>query len=330
MKKLFIMGFMLAVGASTVSAQVNRSKWTDKKWTSGSETLFSVVIDSRNIVLGGAGYYDAGYGSAYSVKETGKAGEYKLTGVNPAGIKLPQDYDFMQLNEPDSRIMERRMYQGVDVIVVKNEKNEITDIYAPLDPGQDMSEREIINKKMILCGDSNEGTRTYKTKEGAKFSFSDNGNCIFNGQSLTYSIGYDEAAPAQLFELSNGKIYWYEVTKDGIDIFNNKVDEDSGFSMPGTLYKHLLADKTKPRWAYYSHMVINESFLTRDKEMLRLMRNEIFARKGYVFNDAALDKYFRSLPWYKPGKDNSKITLSAIESLNVEYLKYKEKEREEN
>lgn len=53
----------------------------------------------------------------------------------------------------------------------------------------------------------------------------------------------------------------------------------------------------------------NEVLLTKSKEELRFIRNEIFARKGYVFKSEDLNSYFKSKPWYAPDA-NAKISLS--------------------
>lgn len=50
---------------------------------------------------------------------------------------------------------------------------------------------------------------------------------------------------------------------------------------------------------------------------LRLMRNEIFARHGHVFNDPALRAYFSAQSWYRPANGNDAVQLSAIEQANV-------------
>lgn len=55
--------------------------------------------------------------------------------------------------------------------------------------------------------------------------------------------------------------------------------------------------------------------LSRDD--LRLARNEIYARRGRVFQDKALADYFAAKPWYRPSKD---VSLSAIERANVELI----------
>lgn len=57
---------------------------------------------------------------------------------------------------------------------------------------------------------------------------------------------------------------------------------------------------------------------------LRLMRNEIFARHGYVFKEAALAEYFGRQPWYTPEYDDVSGFLSDIEKQNVERIKQAE------
>lgn len=51
---------------------------------------------------------------------------------------------------------------------------------------------------------------------------------------------------------------------------------------------------------------------------LRLARNEIFARHGYIFSSADLDEHFRKQPWYSA--QSKSVQLSATEKANVEFL----------
>ncbi|SDE65367.1 YARHG domain-containing protein [Cellulophaga baltica] len=55
-------------------------------------------------------------------------------------------------------------------------------------------------------------------------------------------------------------------------------------------------------------------------EQLHILRNEIFARKGYVFKDETLNAYFEKKEWYKPDKD-VEIVLDTIEKTNIELIK---------
>lgn len=50
---------------------------------------------------------------------------------------------------------------------------------------------------------------------------------------------------------------------------------------------------------------------------LRLLKNEIYARKGYVFSNKEFKDYFKKLSWYKPLNNNKLIKLSDTETRNV-------------
>lgn len=52
---------------------------------------------------------------------------------------------------------------------------------------------------------------------------------------------------------------------------------------------------------------------------LRIMRNEIYARHGYIFQDAMLRDHFLQKPWYTPQTKN--VALSNIEQYNVLFIK---------
>lgn len=53
---------------------------------------------------------------------------------------------------------------------------------------------------------------------------------------------------------------------------------------------------------------------------LRILRNEIFARKGYVFKDAFLNDHFSKQDWYSPNKD-AQIELTASEKERIATIK---------
>ena len=52
-------------------------------------------------------------------------------------------------------------------------------------------------------------------------------------------------------------------------------------------------------------------------EDARKLRQEIYARRGRVFKDRWLQKYFESFGWYKPNPRFSEAALSAVEKKNV-------------
>jgi hypothetical protein len=54
----------------------------------------------------------------------------------------------------------------------------------------------------------------------------------------------------------------------------------------------------------------------------KVMMNEIYARHGFVFKDAALKKHFRKEKWYKAREKNlKKIRLTDTEIQNIAFIK---------
>lgn len=61
-----------------------------------------------------------------------------------------------------------------------------------------------------------------------------------------------------------------------------------------------------------------------DAHDVPFLRNEIFARKGYIFESEPLKKFFSEMPWYVP--KYRKVQLNEIERWNVSFLKKVENE----
>jgi len=62
--------------------------------------------------------------------------------------------------------------------------------------------------------------------------------------------------------------------------------------------------------------------ITLPKKDLRLVRNAIFARYGYIFKDADLREFFENKKWYRPTiKNIAEIDLSDVDKANIEFIK---------
>ena len=58
--------------------------------------------------------------------------------------------------------------------------------------------------------------------------------------------------------------------------------------------------------------------LKMTKSDLKIMRNEVFARYGFVFQQGGeMDTYFRKQEWYRPQHKNVDNYLTAVERRNV-------------
>jgi len=71
-----------------------------------------------------------------------------------------------------------------------------------------------------------------------------------------------------------------------------------------------------------------------NRQDLELMRNEIYARHGWVFSRQDLRDYFSRLPWYRPKGDPSnkeqsnrlaQAEMNAIEKKNIQAISSHEK-----
>lgn len=54
---------------------------------------------------------------------------------------------------------------------------------------------------------------------------------------------------------------------------------------------------------------------------LRIMRNAIMAKHGYIFKSQDLAEYFSGFSWYKPLYNDVTSMLSAVEAANVQFIK---------
>lgn len=68
--------------------------------------------------------------------------------------------------------------------------------------------------------------------------------------------------------------------------------------------------------------ITNMEIADLDPLELRLARNEIYARKGYRFNNQRLLNWFEQFDWYTPRTEN--VSLNQIETRNVDRLKQAE------
>lgn len=59
-------------------------------------------------------------------------------------------------------------------------------------------------------------------------------------------------------------------------------------------------------------------------EQLRLARNEIYARHGFIFNSEELRAYFSQKSWYSPDASYDGVTLTETEKYNVELIQSRE------
>ncbi len=76
----------------------------------------------------------------------------------------------------------------------------------------------------------------------------------------------------------------------------------------------------------YWRLLDQKELLPLTKKQLQIMRNEIFARYGYIFKKGgAMDLYFRKESWYRPAIEDATPYLTSIEKANIELIQSAER-----
>jgi hypothetical protein len=85
--------------------------------------------------------------------------------------------------------------------------------------------------------------------------------------------------------------------------------------------KFLEAEEAKLRNKISTEPITNEMVEGLFVEDLRVLRNEIYARRGRVFKDPELQKYFAAQSWYQPNPEFKDDGLTETESKNLAVIK---------
>ncbi|MBK8300440.1 MAG: YARHG domain-containing protein [Chitinophagaceae bacterium] len=154
--------------------------------------------------------------------------------------------------------------------------------------------------------------------------------CTSCGATLTLVA----ATPVPLLPVSKNKNNWILIAIIAILVlsigayfifFNKKSDKEevqtgaeSNQTIPGS-------------YPYASQrLLIDEDVMNLSQYNLRIMRNEIYARHGYIFQNTEMKNYFSTQAWYSPLYNDVNSMLSAIEKSNIELIKRYEKYVGEN
>ena len=112
-------------------------------------------------------------------------------------------------------------------------------------------------------------------------------------------------------------------TLEGLTLYQVEQDEYGLFKRTGEEQTLDWVD-TEPRFGYASIVLLNDKmFRKMDKATLRVMRNAILAKHGYMMSSSDLVEYFGSKPWFSPRPSNDDVFdgLSIVERLNIELIK---------
>ena len=126
------------------------------------------------------------------------------------------------------------------------------------------------------------------------------------------------------FIAPSGSVYVWKRTDDSYSILKWTWQDDPNTPRcPDAKIKQAACDKTG--------FIMTDIRLTaadlagKNKEDLRLMRNEIYARHGKTFQSVDLQKYFSGKCWYKADPGYSDAMLTPVDRENVRIIQEAEK-----
>ena len=183
-----------------------------------------------------------------------------------------------------------------------------------------------------------DGTRLYTAQVDEK------GNVTMVGESEEQGIGsfrlkkalgyYTLAADPQTGGMTiRGQVGWrveYISQDDVTFLAVRKPNKDCVYALTLTsdnlkdCVSRQKADEGREGGWLMQNRLLTAAYLGRfAKSQLRLMRNEILARRGWIFQSKDLKDYFSSQSWYHPVGNNNSI-ISIIERVNIELIKSEE------
>lgn len=100
------------------------------------------------------------------------------------------------------------------------------------------------------------------------------------------------------------------------------INYDTSVNNENSYYDNNATDESEYEYEYLREREMTYADVEgKSAEELRLMRNYIFARRGYIFESEDLKEYFEQFSWYVPLYYDVTPRLSDIEKYNVNFIK---------
>lgn len=147
------------------------------------------------------------------------------------------------------------------------------------------------------------------------------------------------AKPHDYLYTKKGLEWHYSNLEPGFDLGISILRSWENEKITSTMYLPYQADKDEDYWWDKTFYVAREfapgephksnpeyvQWAQRKIEEVAEIRNEIYARHGYVFKDPRWKAFFSKKNWYKPNPNFSNIMFNNIENRNILYLSWFEK-----
>ena len=309
MRKFLLLSLLCVVSANIMAQSIP----SDSKWYDGWNNYVASNWDGGKILM--------------QVIAEGEKLEFVLVPVE--GEKdcfiLEKSPDAnAELSYPEGLVVKRARGGSLDVLCLYDGNDQLVGIMSKiLMPARVIS---ALNMNTRLNG-------TYKVDSTGASVVINDGVGLFNGKKVYFKMETFNDLATGVLRIDTGSrlegSWEFVPTLSGFKVYPGRFDQYSMFQRAGDPYILVESDPAAGRFEFASKILLDNACLRRyKKSTLRIMRNEILARHGYVFEDEDLKEYFGKQPWYKPAKSNDGIELSFVERLNVELIKNAESDPE--
>lgn len=299
---------------STLAMQAQSIK-DGSQWYSGTLIFGAHLYQGKNIVI--------------NATDEGEEMEFMLVPVKgkPETYSIAHGPNQAMMIYEECKTAKHVQQEGLDLICLYNQNGELYAIFSKLTESDECNHQQLnINHWMTALRGRytmQDGTQVTIdwTKANVGGTYIPIEPVTFNSY-ITGVMNFDGEGTAL-----NGTMEVIQ-TIDGLELYPVAIDE-YGFShrVSEIAIKLTESDPNNGRFdfANYTQLYGNE-LNTYTPQMLRVMRNSIFAHHGYVFQSDDLKDYFSREPWYKPANSNESMKLSLLEQLNVDLIKMREAE----
>ena len=308
--KKYLLLLLLCVASANLMAQ---SIPSDSKWYDGWNNYVASDWDEGSVLM--------------QVIAEGEKLEFILVPVEGEKdcyiLEKSPDADAV-LSYPVGLVVKRARGDGLDVLCLLDGNDRLVGVMSKTRmPARVVS---ALNMNTRLKG-------SYKVDSTGDSIVIDDGVGLFNGRKVYFKIDYFNDMVNGVLKIDSGSplegSWEFVPTLSGFKVYPGSFGQNATFRRTGEPFILVDADPGSGRFEFASKILADNACLkSYKKSTLRLMRNEILARHGYVFEDEDLKEYFRKQPWYKPAQSNDGIELSFIEKLNVKLIENAESDPE--
>lgn len=227
---------------------------------------------------------------------------------------------------PKDLTAELKGYGGSVVLVIRHKTKGLLSVLLPAE-GNGM---EVLDKT-LKADMARSFMGNWQTRKGERYVFGAGQSYSFPGEKGNYKFEYEYDTPTCVITMENGTHWTVEMSNGWMLLSEAKKgtdDDDETWGLAGGRKIELTLtaeDLSAWRFPFASTEPLTLGMLSNyGKEDLRVMRNEIWARHGYRFNSPDLQQRFARIQGYSPVSDNSKVSLTPLEQLNVELIKLAE------